>query len=346
MGLSNASEACNGSSSSPTKPKPYNVNVSLRFIYGSLLTSVLLAFTVGRTARIVLIDSQVKQILATHDMTGQIRLEEKGLPNPKLIEGKEVPRTLYTAKNFDTAIGSSSTSMYLERDADHEKNKASAAEKSESSATSFCQDENGEKQCSRGLQANQPIPNNEAGSTANATEEEHLPAGQHLLVDIKNVDGNFLNSEQRLAEAMVSVVNESKLTLLSYHCHKLVPMGVSCVGVLLESHISFHTWPEEGVITLDLFTCGSGELVPVLPILKRLFAIPQPSAIKTGNELPETVWSHKLRGYSANDNPLGNDLGSFVLESTHFDLKKEVISFDTYGFYHCILITSQYLPFL
>ncbi|EED92531.1 predicted protein, partial [Thalassiosira pseudonana CCMP1335] len=80
--------------------------------------------------------------------------------------------------------------------------------------------------------------------------------GQHLLVDIKDVDAQFLNSEERLATAMISLINESKLTLLSYHCHSLVPIGVSCAGVLLESHIAFHTWPLEGVITLDLFTCG------------------------------------------------------------------------------------------
>jgi len=49
-------------------------------------------------------------------------------------------------------------------------------------------------------------------------------------------------------------------------------MGVSCVGILVESHISFHTWPEVGIITLDLFTVGSGNLVPVLPIIKRLLA--------------------------------------------------------------------------
>lgn len=46
----------------------------------------------------------------------------------------------------------------------------------------------------------------------------HLPAGQHLLVDIKNVDSEFLNSEQRLATAMVELITESQLTLLSYHC--------------------------------------------------------------------------------------------------------------------------------
>jgi hypothetical protein len=63
---------------------------------------------------------------------------------------------------------------------------------------------------------------------------EHLPAGQHLLVDIERVNSDFLNSEVRLAEAMVKVVNTSKLTLLSYHCHKFILMGVSCVGILLK----------------------------------------------------------------------------------------------------------------
>jgi hypothetical protein len=66
---------------------------------------------------------------------------------------------------------------------------------------------------------------------------------QHLLVDIKGIEADFLDSEVRLAKAMVDTVNNAGLTMLSYHCHKLIPKGVSCVGVLLESHISFHTWP-------------------------------------------------------------------------------------------------------
>jgi S-adenosylmethionine/arginine decarboxylase-like enzyme len=61
-------------------------------------------------------------------------------------------------------------------------------------------------------------------------------------VDFKDVDSDFLNSEERLAKAMIELTNESGLTLLSYHCHSLVPIGVSCAGVLLESHVAFHTW--------------------------------------------------------------------------------------------------------
>lgn len=37
----------------------------------------------------------------------------------------------------------------------------------------------------------------------------HRPSGQHLLVDIRNVDGDFLNSEKRLSEAMVETVLEA-----------------------------------------------------------------------------------------------------------------------------------------
>jgi S-adenosylmethionine decarboxylase proenzyme, Bacillus form len=159
-------------------------------------------------------------------------------------------------------------------------------------------------------------------------DDEHLPAGQHLLVDIRRVNSDFLNSEVRLAEAMVNVVNESKLTLLSYHCHKLIPMGVSCVGVLLESHISFHTWPEAGVITLDLFTCGNGELIPVLPVIERLFAVPMHGVDEESDLIlkPHTVWTHKLRGFRDVENHLSADLGEMVLEASSYVWKKEIAS--------------------
>ena len=68
--------------------------------------------------------------------------------------------------------------------------------------------------------------------------ELHSPSGQHLLIDIKHVDPNFLNSEQRLASAMIELTNEANVTLLSYHCHSLIPIGVSCIGFILESHVS------------------------------------------------------------------------------------------------------------
>jgi hypothetical protein len=107
-------------------------------------------------------------------------------------------------------------------------------------------------------------------------------------------------------------------------------MGVSCVGVLLESHISFHTWPEAGVITLDLFTCGSGLLLPILPIIERLFAIPdEPIKGDQSSEPPTMIWVHKLRGFRPQDDAtskfLGqSDLATDLLGVMDLDMKKQV----------------------
>ena len=178
-----------------------------------------------------------------------------------------------------------------------------------------------------------------------ADQEEFLPAGQHLLVDIKNVEAAFLNSESRLADAMVKVVEGAQLTLLSYHCHSLNP-GVSCVGVLLESHISFHTWPAEGVITLDLFTCGAKPLLPVVPDIEAKFGPPRlkagvvPRADGKGNppEDYETIasqWGHELRGFrspqarSKNFLDDTSDLAFWVTSAMDGTQKEQIVSIET-----------------
>lgn len=154
--------------------------------------------------------------------------------------------------------------------------------------------------------------------------EQHKPAGQHLLVDMAGVDGDFLDSEERLSKAMVGTVKEAGLSMLSYHCHSLKPKGVSCVGVLLESHISFHTWPDEGVITLDLFTCGSNPLLPVVEVIENLFGIAGP-----GKEL-KTRWSHELRGFRSPDENHylddSSDLALWVLSPLELYYKKQIYS--------------------
>jgi len=174
-----------------------------------------------------------------------------------------------------------------------------------------------------------------ATAPENDEGQEYMPAGQHLLVDIKNVEEAFLNSEERLADAMVQSVEAAGLTMLSYHCHALKPAGVSCVGVLLESHISFHTWPEEGVITLDLFTCGENPLLPVVPDLERLFGVPRvdPEMGKLGKAT--TQWSHELRGFR-NEGPTGSnvlgsksDLAFWIMSALQYAHKEQVVSTTT-----------------
>jgi len=140
------------------------------------------------------------------------------------------------------------------------------------------------------------------------------------LVDIKGIEADFLDSEVRLAKAMVDTVSNAGLTMLSYHCHKLIPKGVSCVGVLLESHISFHTWPDEGVITLDLFTCGNNPLVPVVKTIQDLFGIP-----REGDKI-EMQWSHELRGFRNKDKVADRTNDNYALLDHNSDLSQMVWS--------------------
>jgi S-adenosylmethionine decarboxylase proenzyme len=152
------------------------------------------------------------------------------------------------------------------------------------------------------------------------------PSGEHLLMDIEGVDGEFLNSEERLTKAMVQTVTEVGLTMLSYHCHSLLPSGVSCVGVLPESHISFHTWPEDGVITLDLFTFSDVSLLPKISIVERLFGV---------GAKPRAKWSHELRGFQAEDSREKiyindqSDLSLWVLSPLELHSKKQVYTGQT-----------------
>lgn len=134
-------------------------------------------------------------------------------------------------------------------------------------------------------------------STEDVEEDvEQGPNGLHLLVDIEHVDSEFLNSEEHLARAMVELIARTEgVTMLSYHCHGLAPTGVSCVGILNPgTAVTFHTWPMEGVITMDIYV--TSDTLPTLESVRSLFGVP---STKDGEQAddPRMVWAKKHRGF-------------------------------------------------
>jgi S-adenosylmethionine decarboxylase len=56
--------------------------------------------------------------------------------------------------------------------------------------------------------------------------------------------------------------------------HVRFPNGaVTLVLILAESHLSIHTWPEEELISIDLFSCGAIDGGAVLAELARLLRL-------------------------------------------------------------------------
>ena len=71
-------------------------------------------------------------------------------------------------------------------------------------------------------------------------------AGTHLILDLWGA--SRLDEIDHIEEALREAVTEAGATLLHIHLHHFTPYGgVSGVAVLAESHISIHTWPEEGM---------------------------------------------------------------------------------------------------
>jgi len=59
-----------------------------------------------------------------------------------------------------------------------------------------------------------------------------------------------------MLDAMRRSAEKAGATWLRGSHHKFEPQGVTAVGLLSESHISMHTWPELGYAACDVFTCG------------------------------------------------------------------------------------------
>jgi S-adenosylmethionine decarboxylase proenzyme len=82
--------------------------------------------------------------------------------------------------------------------------------------------------------------------------------GRHLLLEVYDIEYNLLNDGINLQETMEKGIKRAGMTILNIFQYCFVPQGVTIVIALSESHVSCHTWPEEGAIAIDVYTCGEG----------------------------------------------------------------------------------------
>jgi S-adenosylmethionine decarboxylase len=78
--------------------------------------------------------------------------------------------------------------------------------------------------------------------------------GKHLICDF--FGGKIIENPKELEEVLRLAAKEAKSTDLEFISHKFSPQGITGALILAESHITFHSWPEEKYIAIDIFTCG------------------------------------------------------------------------------------------
>jgi len=79
---------------------------------------------------------------------------------------------------------------------------------------------------------------------------------RHILFTLKGCPFGLLDDEAHIRNVLVNAAVLAESTLLGIQSHKFDPQGVTAVALLAESHISIHTWPENGMAVCDVFTCG------------------------------------------------------------------------------------------
>jgi S-adenosylmethionine decarboxylase proenzyme len=104
-----------------------------------------------------------------------------------------------------------------------------------------------------------------SSTTSQGTAAVHPASGAHLLLTLAGCNTELLNDHEKMQELANRAATATGATVLQCVAQQFQPQGVTVVVVLAESHASLHTYPEEGVVFWDCFTCGE-RCVPDLSI--------------------------------------------------------------------------------
>ncbi len=91
---------------------------------------------------------------------------------------------------------------------------------------------------------------------------QHARAGVRIgvvVATLKACPRKLLDDPEFFRKLLHSAVSASGLQLLHEYIHQFEPCGVTGTAVLAESHIAFHSWPEEGLLFVDIATCSEGD---------------------------------------------------------------------------------------
>ena len=91
--------------------------------------------------------------------------------------------------------------------------------------------------------------------------------GEHITIDIIGTEKEY---DPSVFEKLIyDIAKAAKVEILNVVKYKFEPQGFTILALLAESHISFHTFPEKGIISFDFFTCGKINPSVAVDIIKK-----------------------------------------------------------------------------
>ncbi|PZR26365.1 MAG: adenosylmethionine decarboxylase [Citrobacter freundii] len=77
--------------------------------------------------------------------------------------------------------------------------------------------------------------------------------GTHIIASLQATGPELLTQHEGFRKIVEQLISTHELQKLGEVYHDFSPAGFTAVICLSESHISIHTWPEHGLINLDIY---------------------------------------------------------------------------------------------
>ena len=89
--------------------------------------------------------------------------------------------------------------------------------------------------------------------------------GTHAIFDVRfEKDAECLFDAFAFEQAFVKVLTNAGCGILDFSKSEFKDAGFTFVHHLSESHASCHTWPEYGMATFDVYTCGEHDAYEIM----------------------------------------------------------------------------------
>jgi S-adenosylmethionine decarboxylase len=95
--------------------------------------------------------------------------------------------------------------------------------------------------------------------------------GYHYIWDVYDCNPQKLAYSDSIKILLNEIVKDTNIRKVSESYKQFEPIGATGIILLEESHLSIHTWPENGFAAIDLFSCKQIEPSSISEILKDYF---------------------------------------------------------------------------
>ena len=92
---------------------------------------------------------------------------------------------------------------------------------------------------------------------------------RHIIIELNDCPFEILNDLPLMERMLLDVADALKTEVMKATSYQFEPQGVTAILIVGASHLSVHTWPENGYASVDMVVCTDNfELTEVIALVK------------------------------------------------------------------------------